>query len=66
MAGYKPWLRTTDGSRWLIAAIATVYGYKQDNELQQIGTGTSIYLIIMPNPTLEIVMTLFAVDFLAQ
>jgi len=42
------------------------YGYKQENEPQQISTATSIYLIIMSNPTPKIVMTLFAVNFLAQ
>jgi len=57
----KPWLRTIDGLRWLIA-----YVYKQENERQQIRTVTSVYLIIMSNPTPKIVMTLFAVDFLAH
>jgi len=34
----KPWLRTTDGLGWLMAAIVTAYGYKQENQPQQIIT----------------------------
>jgi len=47
-------------------AASTAYGYKHENEPQQTNTVTSVYLIIMSNPTPEIVMTLFTVDFLAQ
>jgi len=43
------------GGRW---RLTTAYGYKQENELQQISTVTSIYLVIMSNPTPKIVMTL--------
>jgi len=46
----KPWLRTIDGLRWLMATNQG-YGYKEEIERQQISTVTSVYLIIMSNPT---------------
>jgi len=37
-----------------------------ENKPQRISTVTSIYLIIMSNPTPKIVVTLLAVEFLVQ